>query len=63
MKNYFSKIDRFQKRGIVCIVIGALLLVYKGLVVKTMSYIEFLLYLGLIGVGVIIMTHLKENKD
>jgi|GEM_PF-2621318 len=66
MKRIWQKIkaiDGYKKRGMIYISIAVLMLAYEIIFVQPVRPIVLLLWVGVIGIGVIVMVTLREHNN
>lgn len=56
-------IDGYKKRGMIYITLAVLMIAYELLFIQPARLIVLLLWFGVIVIGVIVMTTLRENKS
>jgi len=59
---WFKELDGYKKRGSIYILAGVLLLLYHLLFTRPIDPTGVILCLGIIGVGILVMTVLKPHE-
>jgi hypothetical protein len=63
MIKFFKSLDGYKKRGIVYMTIGILLIAYELFFVRPLRPTVLILWVGVIGIGAIVILYFCESKE